>query len=110
MPSQDWRMADEGHCVRESAIMATDDRSLNALIVPALERCLLQIAVDQGCTVDELSFRLYRALEAYGLECIRAVEQHRRVADEERVSRSGVMRRVDVGIDQAKPRKRSAAK
>jgi hypothetical protein len=53
-----------------------DHRSLHAVIVPALERCLAELATDlEGAAGEGVSFRVYRALETYGLECIRAAER-----------------------------------
>ena len=93
--------------VRECQAVTIDNRSVNAVILPALERCLREIAIDRDCAADDLSFRVFRALETYGLECIRASQ---RVAAEDRASRSGVIDRFSVGIPPAKARKRSAAK
>jgi hypothetical protein len=73
--SQRWQIANDAHHVAEYNTVTVDHRSLNALILPALERCLLEIAMDRQCAAEELSFRLFRALETYGLECIRASEQ-----------------------------------
>jgi hypothetical protein len=73
--------------VAESITVTVDHRSLNAVILPALERCLLEIAMDRKCAAEDLSFRLFRALETYGLECIRASEQ---LAARERDQQSGV--------------------
>jgi hypothetical protein len=80
---------------------------MHGVILPALERCLLEIAIAQGCRVEDLSFALFRALEAYGVECIRAAEQ---ATAHERGPVSGVMRRVGPEIRSIKPRKRAVAK
>jgi hypothetical protein len=60
----------------ESLPVTIDHRSLHAVIVPALERCLSELATDlAGAASEGVSFRVYRALETYGLECIRAAER-----------------------------------
>lgn len=68
-------MAAAHSLVQEFLTVTIDDRSLNAVILPALERCLLEIASERACAAEELSFSVYRALEKYGIECIRAAEQ-----------------------------------
>lgn len=93
--------------------MTIDQRSLHAVIVPALERCLAAIATDRECSPQELSFHVYRALETYGLECIRAAEQLAAAAEQIAAAErgSGVMRRVSVASAAAHVRKRlSSAK
>ena len=90
--------------------MTIDYRSLHAVILPALERCLVAIAHDHECATEDLSFGVYRALETYGLECIRAVEQ---LAAEERAAKqkkSSLRPRVKSAPLHVDARKRVAAK
>jgi hypothetical protein len=56
--------------------MEPDGRSPYAMIAKALEQCLVAIAKERGCTPDELSFQLFRALEAFGLESFRLGEEY----------------------------------
>lgn len=56
--------------------MDRDDRSPYAMIAKALEQCLVDIAKERGCTADELSFQLFRALEKFGLESFRLGEEY----------------------------------
>ena len=91
--------------------MTIDQRSLHAVIVPALERCLAAIATDRECSPQELSFHVYRALETYGLECIRAAEQIAAAAEQIVAAErgTGVMRRVTSAAAHVNGRKRMSS-
>ena len=73
--------------------MDPDGRSPYAMIAKPLEQCLVAISKERGCSADELSFQLFRALEAFGLECFRLGEEY---AAGGHGQRSGVVPLVDI--------------